>query len=146
MTKVSRSQIKALAGNIPVPAAKPVKMPKGVKKTKTQAKGLGDIKFYLAAKGIKYIPEHRFHPVRQWRFDVAIPELKVAVEYEGLIITAKSATSKSGHTTISGYSDNCDKYNEAQLLGWEVLRYTVLNYKQFYNHLDILLKRANTIL
>lgn len=30
----------------------------------------------------------------------------------------------SGHTSGVGYQSNCDKYNEAALLGWTVLRVT----------------------
>lgn len=33
--------------------------------------------------GIDIIPEYRFHPTRKWRFDFAIPHIKVAIEIEG---------------------------------------------------------------
>lgn len=59
---------------------------------------------------------------RQFRFDWAIPSLKLAIEYEGLF----SATSR--HTTITGYSNDCIKYNLATLQGWRVLRYTAKTY------------------
>ena len=36
---------------------------------------------------------------------------------------------KSRHTTITGYTEDANKYNEAQKLGWKVLRYTAINYK-----------------
>jgi len=62
--------------------------------------------------------EYRFHPVRRWRFDHANPEYKVAIEYEGGIWT------NGRHTRGTGYKNDCDKYNAAQLLGWRVLRYT----------------------
>lgn len=66
----------------------------------------------------KCIPEHRFHPKRKWRFDFAIPERMIAFEYEGIF------SRKSRHTTISGFTGDCEKYNEAQLLGWKVFRFT----------------------
>src|SRR3954464_10168436 len=40
--------------------------------------------------------EHRFHPERRWRFDWALPDKMIGIEYEGL------NSEKSGHTTISG--------------------------------------------
>ena len=63
-------------------------------------------------------PEYRFHPKRRWRFDFANPEYKVAIEFEGGIWTG------GRHTRGTGYKNDCDKYNAAQLLGWRVLRYT----------------------
>lgn len=32
---------------------------------------------------VEMVAEHRFHPFREWRFDYAIPELKIALEVEG---------------------------------------------------------------
>ena len=62
--------------------------------------------------------EYRFHPFRKWRFDFAWPEQKVAVEIEGGIWT------RGRHTRGAGYLGDLEKYNEAQLLGWIVLRCT----------------------
>ncbi len=67
--------------------------------------------------------EFRFHPVREWRFDWAIEEIKLAIEYEGLM------SEKSRHTTVTGFTQDTDKYNQAQALGWRVIRITALNYK-----------------
>lgn len=78
----------------------------------------------------QYVREYVFHPKRKFRFDWAIPELKIAIEYEGLF------SEKSGHTTVTGYTKDCEKYNQAALLGWKVLRYTALNYKQLYRDID----------
>lgn len=33
--------------------------------------------------GIQFALEHRFHPVRKWRFDAAFPVRKIAVEIDG---------------------------------------------------------------
>ena len=57
-------------------------------------------------------------PFRLWRFDFAWPDVKVAIEYEGLM------SAKSRHTTVSGFSDDCEKYNAAAQLGWAVYRFT----------------------
>jgi len=71
-----------------------------------------------------YLEEHTFSNKRKFRFDWAIPELKIAIEYEGVF------SGKSRHTTISGYTNDCEKYNLAQIEGWKVLRYTAKNYKK----------------
>ena len=63
-------------------------------------------------------PEHLFHPQRKWRFDHAWPGQMVAWEIEGV-------TPEGGrHQTFTGYAADCNKYNEAQLLGWIVIRTT----------------------
>ncbi len=63
--------------------------------------------------------EARFHPTRRWRFDFAHHRLRVGIEIEGGIF----ARGKSGHTTGAGYKKDMEKYNEAAMLGWQVLRY-----------------------
>ena len=67
--------------------------------------------------------EHKFHPTRKWRFDFAWPDLKLALEVEGGLY------GKSRHTSLSGYSADCEKYSHAALLGWRVLRCTTLHIK-----------------
>lgn len=62
--------------------------------------------------------EHRFHPVRKWRFDLAWPEAKVALEIEGGVWV------QGRHTRGSGFEADLEKYNVAQLMGWMVLRYS----------------------
>lgn len=74
--------------------------------------------------------EYQFNPDRKWRFDWAIPALKLAVEYEGGIFM-----DKSGHTSARGMTKDTEKYNSAQALGWVVLRFTVLNYKNLLTEL-----------
>ena len=63
--------------------------------------------------------EHRFHPERKWRLDFAWPEQMIALEYEGIYNARKSR-----HTTVAGYTGDCEKYNAAQALGWKVYRIT----------------------
>lgn len=65
-----------------------------------------------------YEREVRFHPTRKWRFDFAWPDLKCAVEIEG-------ATWHAGrHTRGSGFVKDAEKYAEAAILGWRVIRVT----------------------
>lgn len=63
-------------------------------------------------------PEHKFHPIRRWRFDWAWPHLKLAVEIEGGVWIG------GRHTSGSGFEKDMEKYNEAVLLGWRILRFT----------------------
>jgi very-short-patch-repair endonuclease len=72
----------------------------------------------ISAGVARWKSEYRFHPVRMWRFDFAWPENMVAVELEGGLYTS------GRHTSIAGFTEDCEKYNEATLLGWRVLRFT----------------------
>lgn len=105
-------------------------------KTKSEPKGLAIIKLLIKQKGIKYTEEHKFSSTRRFRFDIAIIPLKLAIEYEGLKST------KSRHTTITGYTKDTEKYNLAQLEGWTVLRYTARNYGDFENDLNKYLNKT----
>ena len=93
---------------------------------------------------LKFEPEYRFSHDRQWRFDYAVPSLRIAVEIEGgnagrIVICNKCGNKVSkrlqsgkvilireggGHNSIDGFDSNCEKYNAAASLGWTVLRYT----------------------
>ena len=64
------------------------------------------------------ILEHRFAPPRRWRFDLAWPSLRLALEIEGGTWTG------GRHVRGKGYERDCDKYNAAALAGWTVLRAT----------------------
>lgn len=64
------------------------------------------------------MPEYRFHSVRRWRFDYAWPDLHIALEVEGGVWTA------GRHTRGSGFVKDMEKYNEAAIAGWTVLRCT----------------------
>tara|TARA_R100000789_G_scaffold100595_1_gene111981 strand:+ start:3611 stop:4036 length:426 start_codon:yes stop_codon:yes gene_type:complete len=83
----------------------------------------------------EYVTELVFHPDRKFRFDWAIPSLKIAIEYEGVI------SKKSRHTTMKGYSTDCEKYNLALVSGWKVLRDTAMNYQNLSEDLKSLLRK-----
>lgn len=75
------------------------------------------IKFAKQETGLEFIKEYRFHPVRLWRFDYACLDIKIAVEVEG-----GRWSKKSRHTTGKGYENDCEKYNQAVIHGWRVIR------------------------
>lgn len=86
----------------------------------------------LKESGLAYKKEFLFVPNRKFRADFAIPSLKILIEYEGVF------SRKSRHTTVSGYSKDCQKYNFAAKLGYRVLRYTAKNYTEFLDDLKII--------
>lgn len=64
------------------------------------------------------VREHKFHPVRRWRMDFAWIKEKIALEIEG------GTWAGGRHLHPLGFEKDCEKYNEAALLGWKVLRAT----------------------
>lgn len=64
------------------------------------------------------VEEYKFSPDRNWRFDYAFPEFKIAIEQEGGIFTG------GRHVRGAGYLKDMEKYNQAAILGWRILRYT----------------------
>lgn len=65
-------------------------------------------------------PEYRFAKSmkRRWRFDLAWPDLMLAVEIDG------GTWSGGRHVRGKGYEADCEKHNTAALMGWCVLRFT----------------------
>jgi len=64
------------------------------------------------------VHEHKFHPTRRWRIDLAWPEHKLAVEIEG------GAWCYGRHTRGAGFIGDMEKYNELTIMGWSLLRFT----------------------
>ena len=62
--------------------------------------------------------EYRFHESRRWRFDVAWPDVKVAVELDG------GEWVRGRHHRALGYAKDAEKLNAACSLGWRVFRFT----------------------
>ena len=85
------------------------------------------LKVCLSAMQIPYESEYRFHATRKWRFDLAIPALKIGIEYQGHGSTGKTGHI-GGHASITGMSGDCEKSNAAQSLGWIVLAFTALHF------------------
>ena len=61
--------------------------------------------------GYEFKREHKWHPSRQFRSDFALLEAKILIEIEG-----------SGHRTYTRFMSDIDKYNQATVCGWVLLR------------------------
>jgi very-short-patch-repair endonuclease len=65
--------------------------------------------------------EYKFHGERRWRFDFCWIKQKVALEVEGAVFTG------GRHTRGAGFMKDMEKYNNAAMLGWRVVRCTPTN-------------------
>ena len=123
---------------------KTVNIPPEPEKKSIIPKSIGKYKLHiisvLEASGLNYESEFIFSNERKFRFDWAVPQLCIAIEYEGIF------SEKSGHTTLSGYKKDVEKYNLATKLGWKILRYTADNYLDFENDLKIMQKDEKKLL
>ena len=94
-------------------------------------KASGYAKLLQAALGTTYAidTEVQFHPKRRWRFDIVIvghvapgdgttPIGSLAVEIDG------GGFVGGRHSRGTGIEKDCEKYAEAMLLGWRILRVT----------------------
>ncbi len=65
-----------------------------------------------------FVREYQFAPPKKWKIDFAWPERQIAIEIEG-------GTYRRGwHVRADGYEKDCEKYNEINIRGWMLLRYT----------------------
>jgi len=63
--------------------------------------------------------------LRDWRFDVALPELMLAVEVEGITHYGRNRNGSMAlgrHQTAKGIEGDLQKYDAAMRLGWTVYR------------------------
>ena len=76
---------------------------------------------WKAVSGPRLQEEYRFHPERKWKADFRYdsPRLgPIHIEIEGGIWLG----GKARHTSGVGYWKDCEKYNEACLMGIKVIR------------------------
>ena len=85
---------------------------------KKKSKALNDLGLFIRSLP-GWTQEHKFHPVRRWRFDFANVSAMVAVEFEGGVFRAGGGW----HQSIGRMQGDMFKYNEAAILGWRVLRF-----------------------
>lgn len=57
------------------------------------------------------VAEHRFHPVRKWRLDLAYPERKLAIEIDGMV-----------HRIKGMFYRDLEKHQALFFEGWRLLR------------------------
>ena len=69
----------------------------------------------IALVGVR---EHRFHPKRRWRFDLAYPSKMLAIEVDG------GGFVQGRHSRGTGIEKDAEKFAEAAILGWTVIRCT----------------------
>lgn len=97
-------------------------MIKRTKPPKKQSLKVGAIENLVIDMLSADIPEPQsevvFAPPRRWRFDLAWPHLKVAIEVDGGVWIG------GRHSYGRGFEGDCIKINEAILLGWRVFRFT----------------------
>jgi very-short-patch-repair endonuclease len=60
--------------------------------------------------------EHRFHPSRKWRFDLALLDVRLALEIDG------GSWIHGRHHRPAGRDADNEKDREAQRLGWMIVR------------------------
>ena len=72
------------------------------------------------------IAEYVFHANRNWRFDFCWrgDGLLVACEIEGGIWMQTDTGRSKGHAHPERFEQDCEKYNEAALYGWTLIRVT----------------------
>ncbi len=82
---------------------------------------------WQALGGPAPVSEYLFNkPLSRHRFDFAWPDILVAVEVEGGIFRSRGK-GPGRHTRGVGYTNDCNKYNRAVILGWRVFRFTTLS-------------------
>ena len=103
---------------------------KTIKSSPLDSKAKAQLELIFMALKLDVEREYKFHDCRRWRFDYALPAILVAVEYEGLPLQVQ----KSRHTTISGFCGDCEKYSEAAILGWCVVRVNAVSMESGLAH------------
>jgi len=87
-------------------------------KTKKKVDHVAKISAALTLLKVDHVREYRFLHDRRFKFDIAIPKLMIAVEFEGGVFT------QGRHTRGTGYVNDVKKYNLATMHGWKLLRFT----------------------
>jgi len=112
---VGSAEISTAAGAPP----KTAPVPKGLRLSNDRQDMTAEYLLQIRLAGLP-MPEFefRFHDSRQWRSDFAWPDRMLLAEYEGGIYTG------GRHTRGQGFDNDCEKYNEAELAGYRLLRFT----------------------
>lgn len=102
------------------PASRPSTRTKRESRSKTPKRAETDLFTLLIRTDLRLdcVKELEFCPGRKWRFDYALPEVKIAVEVEGGTYKTRTYRNKDGVliTTTGG------RHNSATVLGWRLIR------------------------
>jgi very-short-patch-repair endonuclease len=86
------------------------------------AKSKAEDAFAFQCRALKLDPmpetQYRFWPGRRFAFDYAWPAQKLALEIDGGVFMDGGGR----HNRGSGYRQDCEKFAEAAILGWRVIR------------------------
>jgi very-short-patch-repair endonuclease len=80
-------------------------------------------KIYEQMVGGDWLAEFPFHPTRKFRFDYALPELKIAVEVDGGLFNAYMGKHAGRHSGGMGQKTDMEKGNLACADGWLVFHF-----------------------
>jgi very-short-patch-repair endonuclease len=83
----------------------------------------------LQARWPDAVAEFKFHGLRKWRADFAIPSKRLLIEIDGGIFSG------GRHTRGAGFLADMEKMNNATMLGYRVLRYSP---QQLKNYTEVL--------
>lgn len=115
--RLTEAQFKKIA-----PVKKSKTAPAGKRPKRARSKHTNEqllLQRQIAALGVWPVElEYRFHSTRRWKFDLALPGYRLAIEIEG------GAFVGGRHTRGVGFEKDCHKYAQAMILGWRVLRVT----------------------
>ena len=133
MSSISLAEYKKMYGKQSKTTAKSTRQALG---TKVESVGESLLATQLKALKIEFEREFKFHHKRKWKADFHLVGKKILVEVEGGI------WSGGRHTRGKGYTSDCEKYAEAMVLGFAVLRFTTQQVMSGYaiNSIERLLK------
>ena len=96
---------------------------------------------WRVAQGPELEREFQFHPKRKWRADFAHPGSRTLIEIEGGIFMRAGGGTRGAR----GYAKDAEKYLEAVLAGWTVLRLTEKQFELgFIERIVALLRQSSS--
>jgi very-short-patch-repair endonuclease len=96
---------------------------------------------WRVAQGPSLEREVRFHPTRKWRADFGHLESRTLIEIEGGIFIPGGGR----HSRGLGYAKDAEKYLEAVLAGWTVIRLTEKQLElEFIERIAALLRQSSS--
>ena len=96
---------------------------------------------WRVAQGPALEREFRFHPERKWRADFGHLETRTLIEIEGGIFIPGGGR----HSRGAGYAKDAEKYLEAVLAGWTVIRLTEKQLElDFIERVVVLLRQSSS--